>query len=129
VRPVLADPRGALLLSAQRLDLARAGLGRALPARVARERDRVASVLSAFPRAMTFAVSRQAERARIAAARLEDLSPLGILGRGYAVCYDASGHRVVRSAGEIAVGERVRVRLHDGSAGCLVETVEEREAS
>jgi exodeoxyribonuclease VII large subunit len=128
-RPVLADPRGALLLSAQRLDLARAGLARSLPARVARDRDRVAAVLAALPRATTFAVSRHRERAGIAAARLEDLSPLGILGRGYAVCYDASGRRVVRSTGEVAVGDRVRVRLHDGSAGCLVESVEEMESS
>jgi exodeoxyribonuclease VII large subunit len=127
-RPVLADPRGALLLSAQRLDLARAGLGRVLPVRVARDRDRVAAALGALPRAMTFAVSRHRERAGIAAARLEDLSPLGILGRGYAVCYDASGRRVVRSTGEVAVGDRVRVRLHDGSAGCLVESVEEMES-
>jgi exodeoxyribonuclease VII large subunit len=128
-RPVLADPRGALLLSAQRLDLARAGLGRCLPARVARDKDRVATIRAALPRAMTFAVSRQVERSRIAAARLEDLSPLGILARGYAVCYDASGRRVVRSTGEIAVGDRVRVRLNDGSTGCLVESVEEMESS
>jgi exodeoxyribonuclease VII large subunit len=128
-RPVLADPRGALLLPAQRLDLARAGLGRALPARLARERDRVAAVRAALPRAMTFAISRRNEDFRIAAARLEDLSPLGILGRGYAVCYDASGRRVVRSVGEIASGDSVRVRLHDGSAGCLVESIEERGSS
>jgi exodeoxyribonuclease VII large subunit len=128
-RPVLADPRGALLLSAQRLDLARAGLWRVLPARVARDRDRVAAVRGALPRAMTFAVSRHRERAGIAAARLEDLSPLGILGRGYAVCYDASGRRVVRSVGEIASGDSVRVRLHDGSAGCLVESIVERGSS
>jgi exodeoxyribonuclease VII large subunit len=78
---------------------------------------------------MTFAISRRNEDFRIAAARLEDLSPLGILGRGYAVCYDASGRRVVRSVGEIASGDSVRVRLHDGSAGCLVESIEERGSS
>jgi exodeoxyribonuclease VII large subunit len=128
-RPVLADPRGALLVPAQRLDLARAGLGRALPARVAREQARVAGVLAALPRAMTFSLSRQRERSGIAAARLEDLSPLGILGRGFAVCYDASGRRIVRSVGELAVGDSMRVRLHDGTAGCRVDSVEGTELS
>jgi exodeoxyribonuclease VII large subunit len=118
-RPVLADPRGALLVPAQRLDLAR----------VAREQARVAGVLAALPRAMTFSLSRQRERSGIAAARLEDLSPLGILGRGFAVCYDASGRRIVRSVGELAVGDSMRVRLHDGTAGCRVDSVEGTELS
>jgi len=78
----------------------------------------------ALPRAASVALGRQRERAGLLAARLEDLSPLGILARGYAVCYDESGRRVVREAGEIAVGDRVRVRLHQGSAGCLVENVQ-----
>ena len=58
------------------------------------------------------------------AARLEDLSPLGILGRGYAVCYAEDGRTVVRSAGDLVPGERVRVRVHQGSAACRVESVD-----
>jgi exodeoxyribonuclease VII large subunit len=77
----------------------------------------------ALPRAGVLALERHRERASLFAARLEDLSPLGILARGYAVCYDRSGRRVVRSASELAVGDRVSVRLHEGSAACLVENV------
>jgi exodeoxyribonuclease VII large subunit len=58
------------------------------------------------------------------AARLEDLSPLGILARGYAVCYAEDGRSVVRSAGDLVPGERVRVRVHQGSAACTVESVD-----
>jgi len=124
-RPVLADPRTLLVGPAQRLDLAVAGLARALPLRVARERERLESGGRALPRAASAAVTRQQDRARLLAARLEDLSPLGILARGYAVCYDESGRRVVRSAAELAAGEMVRVRLHEGAAGCRVEYIEQ----
>jgi exodeoxyribonuclease VII large subunit len=78
----------------------------------------------ALPRAGGTAVARHRDRAGLLAARLEDLSPLGILARGYAVCYDESGRRVVRSAGELSEGDRVLVRLHEGAAGCRVESIE-----
>jgi exodeoxyribonuclease VII large subunit len=57
------------------------------------------------------------------AARLEDLSPLGILARGYAVCYAEDGSRVVRSAASLAPGDDVTVRLHEGAAACVVRSV------
>ena len=41
--------------------------------------------------------------------------------RGYAVCYDESGSRVVRSTDDARPGDRVNVRLASGSLGCLVE--------
>jgi exodeoxyribonuclease VII large subunit len=77
----------------------------------------------ALPRAVQVAMSRQRERAAMFAARLQDLSPLGILARGYAVCYDESGRRVVRSAREIAPGDVLHLRLNEGSVGCRVEDV------
>jgi exodeoxyribonuclease VII large subunit len=123
-RPVLADPRTLLLAPAQRIDSAAAGLARALPIRVARERERLTLARRELPRAASTASARQQDRVRLLAARLEDLSPLGILARGYAVCYDESGRRVVRSAGDVSAGDRVRVRLHQGVAGCLVESVD-----
>ncbi|MDO8915737.1 MAG: exodeoxyribonuclease VII large subunit [Coriobacteriia bacterium] len=123
-RPVLADPRTLLLAPAQRADSAAAGLARALPLRVARDRERLQLASRELPRAASTVTARQQERARLLAARLEDLSPLGILARGYAVCYDESGRRVVRSAGDVSPGDRVRVRLHQGLAGCLVESVD-----
>src|SRR5205814_2330365 len=43
------------------------------------------------------------------AARLESLSPLGVLGRGYAVCWNADRTKVIRKASEVNTGERVRV--------------------
>jgi exodeoxyribonuclease VII large subunit len=123
-RAVLRDPRALTSVQAQRLDMAASSLHRALPRRLELDRERLGAVQASLPMAAAHAGARSRDRLGLAAARLEDLSPLGILARGYAVCYDGSGERVVRSASDLRPGDRVRVRLHEGLAGCLVEDVE-----
>jgi exodeoxyribonuclease VII large subunit len=56
---------------------------------------------------------------RVQAVRLESLSPLSVLSRGYAVVFGPSG-RVVRGAGELSVGDRVRLRWTDGSTFAVI---------
>jgi exodeoxyribonuclease VII large subunit len=58
----------------------------------------------------------------VAAGRLDALSPLAILARGYAICRDAHGV-VVRCAGNLRAGEGVRVTLAKGELDCRVEGV------
>lgn len=48
-----------------------------------------------------------------AGARLSALSPLSVLGRGYAIATDAGG-RAVRSAGDVKPGDRLTIRVHRG---------------
>ncbi len=119
---VFRDPKALTATAAQRLDVAASGLPRALPGRLSRDRVR----LDAAAVRLTGSASRSLERfgaeLRLAASRLEDLSPLGILARGYAVCYAEDG-AVVRSSNTLDPGDRVLVRLHRGAAGCLVESV------
>jgi exodeoxyribonuclease VII large subunit len=62
-------------------------------------------------------------RLEVAVASLDALSPLGVLGRGYALAQDARG-RVVRVAGRVRAGEELRVRLAEGALRCRVEGVE-----
>ena len=57
-----------------------------------------------------------------AAARLESLSPLAVLGRGYAVCWDAERTRIIRDASTVHPGDRVRVRLERGELDCDVRS-------
>ena len=59
----------------------------------------------------------------VAAASLDALSPLAVLGRGYALATDERG-RLLRSAREAEVGGRVRVRLGEGALSCAVEGIE-----
>jgi exodeoxyribonuclease VII large subunit len=66
--------------------------------------------------------ARHLAQARFAsvAGRLETLSPLSVLGRGYAVCWNAERTRIIRSAVSVAPGDRVRVTLHEGEIQCDV---------
>jgi exodeoxyribonuclease VII large subunit len=52
--------------------------------------------------------------------QLEERSPLRLLERGYAICYDDGGN-VVQAAGQVAVGERIRVQLARGRLGAEVK--------
>lgn len=54
------------------------------------------------------------------AARLDSLSPLAVLGRGYAVVWDESRTRVIRKASEVTPGDGVRVTLSEGELRCEV---------
>lgn len=58
--------------------------------------------------------------------RLEALSPLAILGRGYSLTFNVKGD-VVKEAGKIRIGEKLRTRLHRGWIDSQVERVEKAE--
>jgi exodeoxyribonuclease VII large subunit len=68
----------------------------------------------------TRAIERAQARLASAAGRLESLSPLGVLARGYAVCWNNERTEIVRDADTVAPGDRVRVTLHRGELDCEV---------
>ena len=53
--------------------------------------------------------------------RLETLSPLGVLARGYAVCWNADRSVVITDSNSVTPGQLVRVTLHRGELGCEVK--------
>jgi exodeoxyribonuclease VII large subunit len=55
--------------------------------------------------------------------QLQERSPLRLLERGYAICYDAAGN-VVKAADQVALGERIRVQLARGRLGAEVKDKE-----
>ena len=64
-------------------------------------------------------VEKDSRRFAQLTAKLDAMSPLKVLGRGYAMAQNESGE-VLRSAQQVEVGEQVRVRLGQGSLRCTV---------
>jgi exodeoxyribonuclease VII large subunit len=61
-----------------------------------------------------------------AVGRLDSLSPLAVLGRGYSLTRAADG-RLVRAARQVRAGDPVSVLLGEGSLDCRVERARERD--
>jgi exodeoxyribonuclease VII large subunit len=80
---------------------------------------------------MKTALMRSVETAETAfvrnAEKLNLLSPLTILSRGYAICWKLPENSIVRSAAELAANDRIRVRLHNGALTGVVENTEKTE--
>ncbi len=76
-------------------------------------------------------VQSRLEKARAALERnlaaLDALSPLATLRRGYSICRKKVDGRIVREAGEVSPGEKVRVLLSRGELVCTVEEAEKGE--
>jgi exodeoxyribonuclease VII large subunit len=144
----LADPRrllGERRLSLDRLEqrllsalrgqtAARRSAGQILATRL--ERAHPAAGLQRLQRTVSLLDQRlgAAERALLAearrrlgerAARLDALSPMRVLGRGYAVAFDATG-RALTDAASVEPGDEVRVRLARGELEADVTAVRQQ---
>ena len=64
-------------------------------------------------------VEKDSRRFAQLTAKLDAMSPLKVLGRGYAMAQNESGE-VLRSAQQVEVGEQVHVRLGQGGLRCTV---------
>ena len=75
-------------------------------------------------RAIRHRATAARQRAQSIAARLESLSPLAVLGRGYSVTRRTSDGQVIRDAAELNPGERITTRFAHGEATSHVEQKE-----
>jgi exodeoxyribonuclease VII large subunit len=109
----------------RRLDLLAGALRAHAPAaRLAARKARLATLARALEREGAHAVALRRERLAALAARLDALSPLAVLGRGYAIARAADG-RVLRSAREVAPGDAFSVRLGEGEVEASVTRIRE----
>ena len=98
--------------------------------RLASVRARLVARESALARALTRRLHVAESRFKNAAARLDGLSPLAVLGRGYAVCWNESRTHILRDAAAVNPGDRVRVTLEHGELECDVQrTVEPNDGT
>ncbi|WP_277872369.1 exodeoxyribonuclease VII large subunit, partial [Vulcaniibacterium tengchongense] len=96
--------------------------------RLARLRERLGAVSARPQAAVARRLAHDALRLRALARSLEAVSPLATVARGYSILQREDGH-VVRSAHEVAPGERLRARLADGRLALRVESGEEDAAT
>ena len=72
-----------------------------------------------FLRVSQLRIGQGQQRLSEAAAKLDALSPLKVLGRGYAIAY--KNNEVIKSVHDVTPGDSVSVRLTDGSVDCTVK--------
>lgn len=123
------ERRGAEFIARSRRGL-EAAMKRLQPAQAAASASRTRVRLTLGGASLEAAARARLEDARsrfaVAVAALDAMSPLAVLGRGYALALDERG-KILRSSRTVSVGERVRVRLSEGALRCRVEEVERAE--
>ena len=77
-----------------------------------------------LPLALGAQLSKKRARLGRLAAGLDALSPLKVLGRGYAIA--RRGEDVVSSVAQAEAGDRLDILVSDGALNCIVEEKEER---
>jgi len=103
-RPVLIRPHGRIRELAGRVDELQRRIDHAVRAETRSNRDRLGA----------------------AAAALQALSPLEVLGRGYSVTRTTEGD-VIRTVGQLEVGSRIMTTLADGQVTSRIETIKATE--
>ena len=134
----MLDLQGALRFDRQRLDdllnrqieqyrtgleSASMGLRFYSPARrLQTEAQRLDDLQRRVLRALTHKLALESARLNSATRRLESLSPLGVLRRGYAVVTRTTDGKIVQTADQAPAGTDLRVRLAQGELEVKVET-------
>ncbi len=90
-------------------------------ARISRQRQNLLLLSEKAERMITRQLELMLRFYGEATARLETLSPLRTMSRGFAVVELKTDGHIVKSAEELHTGEDVRLRLHHGGAICTVK--------
>ena len=92
--------------------------------RIKHQRERAGDLARRLEATAARLIERLQARMERAAGKLDSLSPLAILGRGYSICYRLPDGTIVKDAAALAAGDRLRVRLHRGAALATVTGAE-----
>jgi exodeoxyribonuclease VII large subunit len=150
-RRVLCRPEYLLMVPGQRLDETRQSLARVVRQAVSDKRllrEKLEGRLARFdPRTRLSGFRRDSaslsrrlslslanlleareRELRNQSGKLQALSPLAVLSRGYSVCRTLPGKRVIADAGLVSRGETVNVILSRGELDCRVEKIRDERA-
>ena len=82
--------------------------------------QRVDDLAQRLARTMRHALERKQAQRDTQIAKLDALSPLAVLAKGYAICRNAATLRPVKRAADANVGDALLVRMFDGELRCEV---------
>ena len=88
--------------------------------RVNELQQRVDDLSQRLARAMRRALERKQAQRDTQIAKLDALSPLAVLAKGYAICRNAATLRPVKRAADANVGDALLVRMLDGELRCEI---------
>ena len=89
---------------------------------VASRRQMLDELFAGLVRAAEAGNDHRKNRLALVAARLENLSPLGVLARGYSVTLDAVTRKVMRSVKQAHGGRKLITRVRDGEIVSVIES-------
>ena len=92
--------------------------------RLARNRTALVTVDGRLRESVKARAHRERARFSAIAGRLDTLSPLSVLARGYAVCWNEDRTRAIRDAADVAPGDTVHVTLSRGAIAAKVSEIE-----
>lgn len=121
-RPVLINPLAAFDEKRVLTDNLLYALDNAVGKKLERQRNELSRLESRLYASTGESISRFSHRAEVAGSRLNALSPLAVLDRGYAAVFRADG--TVASAGTLCEGDRISIKFADGTADAVTERTE-----
>jgi exodeoxyribonuclease VII large subunit len=84
---------------------------------LAERRGRLGVLAARLKAAAGARIDHAGEAVSVASGKLDSLSPLAVLSRGYAIAFDDAG-RVIKRAADVRSGDRLRIRVADGELDC-----------
>lgn len=121
---VLSSPMEYLADRQIQLDHLTVSLASGMERRLLTARNQLERRTQRLPGAVSGAIAAKKGKMQYLCGRMDALSPLKVLSRGYSITMHESGVPV-RSAGELKPGDHITLRFHSGSADALVERIKE----
>lgn len=84
-------------------------------------KERLTSLTVGLKNSYSALLSDKKERFSADCAKLDAMSPLSTIGRGYALAYKKDSP--IKSIKSIDVGDKIKIRFSDGTADCTVNTI------
>lgn len=123
---VLKSPEAYLSDRRQMLDHTVEAMGRAMQAELSKARGQLQLRQQQLPGAAGAALSRHRKQLETMAARLDAMSPLKVLARGYSITENDRG-QALTDAGVLKPGDHITIRFHRGTAEAVVEACREEQ--